>query len=206
MARIAATFVPNSSNARRLPRRARFERQPDHGQWRHERDRDRDARESVGDIGSNQCERSDRARGQGGDEVDEVRADPSGRLWVGGGDDGLGYQQSEDEADRDHHGHAEDDQCDATQNPAGLAQHHGQRVPRIGVISGATIIGPMTVAVESATTPAPAMTAASTRRTQNADSLRWLSRKSRSVIRSMSAPVTSPGRIELDITTSRPGL
>ena len=44
-------------------------------------------------------------------------------------------------------------------------------VPRIGVISGATIIAPITVAVESATTPAEAITAASTRSTQNAEVL-----------------------------------
>ena len=42
-------------------------------------------------------------------------------------------------------------------------------VPRIGVINGATIIAPITVAVESATIPAEAMMAASTRRTQKAD-------------------------------------
>ena len=39
-------------------------------------------------------------------------------------------------------------------------------VPRIGVIRGATIMAPMTVAVESATTPADAMTAARARRIQ----------------------------------------
>ena len=42
-------------------------------------------------------------------------------------------------------------------------------VPRIGVISGATIIAPITVAVESATTPAPAITADRTSSTQNAE-------------------------------------
>ncbi|MGW6393439.1 hypothetical protein ACWFR1_23730 [Streptomyces sp. NPDC055103] len=42
----------------------------------------------------------------------------------------------------------------------------------MGVISGATIIAPITVAVESPTTPAPAMTAASTSRTQNRVELR----------------------------------
>ena len=45
-------------------------------------------------------------------------------------------------------------------------------VPRIGVISGATIIAPMTVAVESAITPAVAMTAASRRRIQNFEDIR----------------------------------
>ena len=45
-------------------------------------------------------------------------------------------------------------------------------VPRIGVMSGATIIAPITVASESATTPAPAMIAASVSRTQKADCLR----------------------------------
>ena len=39
--------------------------------------------------------------------------------------------------------------------------------PRMGVMSGATIIAPMTVAVESATRPAVAMTAARTRSPQN---------------------------------------
>jgi hypothetical protein len=34
-------------------------------------------------------------------------------------------------------------------------------IPRIGVISGATIMAPITVAVESLTTPADAITAAS---------------------------------------------
>ena len=41
--------------------------------------------------------------------------------------------------------------------------------PRIGVISGATIIAPMTVAVESETTPALAMIAARTSSAQNAE-------------------------------------
>ena len=40
-------------------------------------------------------------------------------------------------------------------------------VPWIGIISGATIMAPMTVAVESATTPAEAMMEARTRRIQN---------------------------------------
>jgi hypothetical protein len=39
-------------------------------------------------------------------------------------------------------------------------------IPRIGVISGATIIAPITVAVESLTTPADAITAASTSSSQ----------------------------------------
>ncbi len=42
-------------------------------------------------------------------------------------------------------------------------------MPRIGVINGATIIAPITVAVESATSPAVAITEASTSRTQNRD-------------------------------------
>ena len=44
--------------------------------------------------------------------------------------------------------------------------------PRIGVINGATIIAPITVAVESETTPALAMTDASTSSTQKADDFR----------------------------------
>ena len=40
-------------------------------------------------------------------------------------------------------------------------------VPRIGVMSGATIMAPITVAVESATTPAEAMTAARISSSQN---------------------------------------
>ncbi len=46
-------------------------------------------------------------------------------------------------------------------------------VPRIGVISGATIMAPMTVAVESPTTPAAAMIEARTNRTQNRLFLRF---------------------------------
>lgn len=46
------------------------------------------------------------------------------------------------------------------------ARTSASALPRIGVISGATIIAPITVAVESPTTPADAMTAASTSRTQ----------------------------------------
>ncbi len=42
-------------------------------------------------------------------------------------------------------------------------------------MSGATIIAPMTVAVESATTPAPAITDARTNRIQNRLSLRFTS-------------------------------
>ena len=45
-------------------------------------------------------------------------------------------------------------------------------MPRIGVISGATIIAPITVAVESVTTPAVAITAASSSNAQNRLSLR----------------------------------
>ena len=53
-------------------------------------------------------------------------------------------------------------------------------VPRIGVISGATIIAPMTVAVESATTPAEAMTAARVSRIQYRVSFRARSGPSKS--------------------------
>ena len=45
-------------------------------------------------------------------------------------------------------------------------------VPRIGVIRGATIIAPITVAVESATTPADAMIAARSSRTQKREEAR----------------------------------
>ena len=45
-------------------------------------------------------------------------------------------------------------------------------MPRIGVISGATIIAPITVAVESVTTPAVAITAANSSNAQNRLSLR----------------------------------
>ncbi len=67
-------------------------------------------------------------------------------------------------------------------------------MPRIGVISGATIIAPITVAVESATTPEPAMIAASRSSTQNAERWRGVPRNSRSTMRSTSAPVT-PGSV-----------
>ena len=75
------------------------------------------------------------------------------------------------------------------------ARTTARAVPRIGVISGATIIAPITVASESATTPAPAMIAASVSSTQKADCLRRPSRKSRSAMRSMSAPDTATTRI-----------
>ena len=75
------------------------------------------------------------------------------------------------------------------------ARTTARAVPRIGVICGATIIAPITVASESATTPAPAMTASSVRSTQKADCLRRPSRKSRSAMRSMSAPDTATTRI-----------
>ena len=52
-------------------------------------------------------------------------------------------------------------------------------VPRIGVISGATIMAPMTVAVESPTTPAAAMVEARTNRTQNRLILRFASGSSK---------------------------
>jgi hypothetical protein len=45
-------------------------------------------------------------------------------------------------------------------------------MPRIGVINGATIIAPITVAVESVITPAVAITAASSSKAQNRLSLR----------------------------------
>jgi hypothetical protein len=48
----------------------------------------------------------------------------------------------------------------------------------MGVISGATIIAPITVASESATTPTPAMIAARISRTQKADCLRLLEKES----------------------------
>ncbi len=66
-------------------------------------------------------------------------------------------------------------------------------VPRIGIISGATIIAPITVAVESATTPAEAMTEARASRIQNRLNLRLASgpsKKTESRIRSMSLVVT----------------
>lgn len=46
------------------------------------------------------------------------------------------------------------------------ARTRARALPRIGVISGAPIIAPITVAVESPTTPADAMIAARTSRTQ----------------------------------------
>ena len=52
-------------------------------------------------------------------------------------------------------------------------------MPRIGVISGATIMAPMTVAVASLTTPAEAMTAESGSSSQNRLSLRLCSRPSK---------------------------
>ena len=55
------------------------------------------------------------------------------------------------------------------------ASTRARAVPRIGVIRGATIMAPITVAVESATTPAEAMMAARISRTQNADHFRALS-------------------------------
>ncbi len=73
------------------------------------------------------------------------------------------------------------------------ARTTARAVPRMGVISGATIMAPITVASESATIPEPAMIAASVSSTQKADCLRLPSRKSRSVIRSRSAPVTLGG-------------
>jgi hypothetical protein len=53
-------------------------------------------------------------------------------------------------------------------------------VPRIGVISGATIMAPITVAVESTTIPAEAITAARTSSTQNRLSLAAASSPSKS--------------------------
>lgn len=70
-------------------------------------------------------------------------------------------------------------------------------VPRMGVMRGATIIAPMTVAAESATTPAAAMTVARMMRTQNADSF-WAAsdpcvRRRRDIMRLTSDGATRPG-------------
>ena len=66
-------------------------------------------------------------------------------------------------------------------------------VPRMGVIRGATIIAPITVAVESATTPDVAMTVAKTKSTQNADIFLLVSlpsvRSRRDIIRRTSSAV-----------------
>jgi hypothetical protein len=55
-------------------------------------------------------------------------------------------------------------------------------VPWMGTISGATIIAPMTVAVESPTTPAAAMTEASVTTIQNRDRRRGASGPSKKTV------------------------
>lgn len=58
------------------------------------------------------------------------------------------------------------------------ARTSARALPRMGVINGATIIAPMTVAVESPTTPALAMIEASTSSPQNRVELGLRSRRS----------------------------
>ena len=67
--------------------------------------------------------------------------------------------------------------------------------PMIGVPSGATIIAPITVAVELARTPAVAMIAASASKIQNLDSLRRTSPRYRN------SPSCSSGKVRRTPTT-----
>ncbi len=132
------------------------------GQGRHQGDGDRDAGQGVGDVGAHQRERADRARGQRGEQIDEAGADPGGHLAVGG--EAVGGAATQPSSMPIATTARAPPSTSSTQRTTWrrAASTRARAVPRIGVISGATIIAPITVAVESPTTPALAMTAAST--------------------------------------------
>ena len=123
------------------------------------RDRYRHPWERVGDVRSGEGNRADRARGQGRHEVDEPWGDPRCHLAVGGGDDGVSAKSPMI--------HANPTTTAAPTTTSRMLRRRffasvsatASTIPRIGVISGATIMAPITVAVESLTTPAAAMTA-----------------------------------------------
>jgi hypothetical protein len=130
LARMAATLVTNSRKEPRAWCGAGLQRQPGHGQRRHQRDRDGHAGQRVGDIGSGQGNRTYRPGSQGGYQVRDARGDPGGDLAVGGRDHRVGDEQAHQPPDHHHGGRAGQHQHDAPAQVGPVGQHDGQHDPQ----------------------------------------------------------------------------
>ena len=116
--------------------------------------------QGVGDVGAGEGDGPDRAGGERGDEVDRAGVDAAGHLRAGGRVDRHGGEVAE-QPRQEHHGRGagDDHRRPSAGGSAGRRARWPARCRGSGVISGATIIAPITVAVESLMTPAVAMTA-----------------------------------------------
>ena len=188
--------------AQRLIVLPRLEREADNRQRRDERDGDRYTRQGVGDVGAGQRDRSDRARRERREKIDESRSNASRDLRVRRRNHFVRHQPADEPADRERprprpsrRNRIDRPRLDRSANAT------ASTIPRIGVMSGATIIAPITVAVESAVTPAAAITAARTSSTQNRLTRRGRSGPSKnnwSRIRAISVAVTDSTAFILD--------
>ena len=115
--------------AARLAVGARLEREPDDGERRHERDRDRDTRERVRDVVPREREGADGAGRERRDEIDDPRVDACRDLEVRRRHDGKRREVADEPGDRHDRGRARHDQQERAAEVRAVAGHHGEDGP-----------------------------------------------------------------------------
>ncbi len=101
----------------------RLRTQADDGERWHQRDRDRHARQRVGDVAADEGDRPHGTGGERGEEIDEPRVDPSGHLTVRRRNDIERDEQPDGVPDGDGQRRTADHEQDRTDQVGPVAEH-----------------------------------------------------------------------------------